>query len=500
MENNKIINRANRIRVRLLLSLIAIISITSCNSFLNTEPYDSLNSETAITNYNSGFYALTGLYNTLQSTSYYGRDFVVFGDAPTDNIIVSPNNSNRFIAQAQWSMTPTNSDVLTFWAKAYQTIFQANMILSAVENIDATAIQKANIKAQALAIRALAHFDLVRYYAQSYSGNSNLLAIPYVTSTDNFLKPNRNTIEEVYTNIIADLQEAITNYNIVSQSSSDKSGMSGEGLFTTLTTPYAINSWAAKGVLAKVYMAQQNYSAASPILEDIIENSGYTILTNENYVAAWDLSYNNAKNVEFIFAIRNTADDYGATTCLGYIYIQSGYGDLRAPDSLIEQYSATDIRRQVLFTAGTGTQTEWTFVNKYAGRDGTLALSDIPVLRLSDIYLLYSEAEANLNNTTTAIEYLDKIRQRADSKATATPTTISKEALLDSIYLERRKELAYEGHYFFDQKRLQTDINGGYRSDNTLYTTIEYPSNLLTMPIPQGEIDANSNIEQNPGY
>jgi SusD family. len=199
-----------------------------------------------------------------------------------------------------------------------------------------------------------------------------------------------------------------------------------------------------------------------------------------------------------MFAIRNLPDDYNATNCLGYIFLQSGYGDLRAPDSMIDLYSSTDIRREVLFTAGTGTQEGWTFINKYPGRDGVRALSDTPVLRLSDIYLLYAETQANLGNTTDAITYLDKIRQRADASAEATPSTISQADLIDTILLERRKELAYEGHYFFDLKRLRMDISSAYRSDNTMYTTIEFPSYKLAMPIPQDELDANDNMEPNP--
>lgn len=493
-------HRARKFR---LLACIAIASVfSSCNSFLDTDPYASIPDTKAITNYSSAFYALTGTYNTLQSTSYYGRDFIVFGDATTENVIVSPNNSNRFIAEAQWSVTATNADMQSFWSKTYEAIYQANKIIEAIDNIEGTDVQKAAIKAQALTIRALGHFDLVRFFAQSYKGNENLMGVPYMKTTNNYDKPSRNSVQEVYGYVIADLNDAIDNFNTVINSpgsGGDKSGLVGTGLNTTTSAPYFISSWAAKGVLARVYMAMQDYPAAIPVLSDIILNSGYTPLTAANYVDAWSRSYNNAKNVEFIFAIRNLPDDYGATNSLGYIYIQSGYGDLRVPESMQALYSATDIRRSVLFKAGTGSAgTGWTFVNKYPGRDGVLALSDIPVLRLSDIYLMYAEAEAIAGTKTEAITYLDKIRMRADASATATPETISPADLLNLISLERRKELAYEGHYLFDQKRLQLPINSGYRSDNVLYTTIPYPSNKLAMPIPQSEIDANNNMKQNP--
>lgn len=487
-----------------ILAAVTVLTVTSsCNKFLDTDPYASISDSKAITDYSSAFYALTGTYNTLQSTSYYGRDFIVFGDAATENVIVSPNNSNRFLAEAQWSLTPTNGDMQTFWAKAYEAIYQANKILQAIDNIEATEAQRAAIKAQALAIRAMGHFDLVRYFAQSYKGNESSMGVPYMKTTNNYDKPMRNTVKEVYDFIITDLNDAVSNFNIVINSpgsNGDKSGLVATGLNTNTTAPYFISSWAVKGILARVYMNQQNYTAANTLLSDIITNSGYTPLTATNYADAWTRSYNNAKNVEFMFAIRNLPDDYGATNSLGYIYIQSGYGDLRAPVSIQALYTATDIRKPVLFKAGTSSQAGWTFVNKYPGRDGVLALSDIPVLRLSDIYLMYAEAQANVGTTPEAIKYLDKIRMRADVNAVATPAAISQTDLLDKIFLERRKELAYEGHYLFDLKRLQKIINSGYRSDNTLYAVIPYPSNLLAMPLPQSELDANNNIKQNPGY
>ncbi len=494
-------DNARKLKITAGIAIMSVLS--SCNSFLDTDPYTSIPDTKAITNYSSAFYALTGTYNTLQSTNYYGRDFVVFGDAATENIIVSPNNSNRFIAQAQWSITPTSGDMQSFWSKTYEAIYQANKIIEAVDNIDATDVQKAAVKAQALTIRALGHFDLVRYFAQSYKGNETLMGVPYMKTTNNYDKPARNTVKEVYDFIIADLNDAVSNFNTVINSpgsGGDKSGLAGTGLNTSTAAPYFISSWATKGILARVYMNQQNYTAANGVLSDIINNSGYTPLTAANYVDAWSRSYNNAKNVEFIFAIRNLPDDYGATNCLGYIYIQSGYGDLRVPASMQSIYGAKDIRRTLLFKPGTASQSGWTFVNKYSGRDGVLGLSDIPVLRLSDIYLMYAEAQANAGSVPEAIKYLDKIRMRADATATATPETISKNDLLDLIFLERRKELAYEGHYLFDLKRLQKTINSGYRSDNVLYAVITYPNDILAMPIPQSELDANNNMIQNPGY
>jgi len=461
--------------------LAVAISILSCTEFLDQQPASSISDTKAISNYPSAVYALNGVYDGLQNTYYYGRDYVVYGDCFTDNIIISPNNSNRFIAEGQWSITATTANMGYFWSTAYTALMRANKILALVDNIDATDVQKAAIKGQCLAIRALVHFDLVKFFAQTYNGNQTALGVPYIDKVIVYEKPARETVSAVYTKIIADLTAAITNLT------------TGSAL---VTGPYFINSWAAKALLAKVYMAQLDYDKALPVLDDIVKNSGYSPLSAANYVAAWGKDHSSVAKNEFLFSLNFNPTDYGATNCLGYIYLQTGYGDLRVPVGVVSLFTATDIRKG-LFIAGTGTSAGWTFNGKFPGKAGTTALSDTPVIRLSDVYLMYAEANASKSVYNTAITYLDLIRLRADATAAITPQTITPAALLDAIALERRKELLYEGQYLFDLKRLKKPINSALRSDNVLYTTIPYPSLKLAMPIPQAEIDANSNMVQN---
>lgn len=469
-------------------TFMMLTSVVSCNKFLNKDPYNQKDDETAIYNYSSAKYALYGTYNTLQHYGYYGRNQVVIGDASTENGIISPNNSNRFIAQAQWSLTVSSADLSDFWEKAYEAINQTNRLLEATATLDMTEAEKANITSQALALRALCHFDLVKYFAQTYKGNEAQPGVPYMKKSIIYEKPGRNTVKEVYEFAVKDLQDAITAFGNANMSSSE------------YEQPYYINVWAAKAILARVYMTQLDYASALPILKDIVENSGYKLMDVEKYTSAWYGPHASLGKTEFMFSIRNVADDYGATSALGYIYAQSGYGDIRVPKQLTAIYTENDIRRKVLFIQGTGTQTDWVFMNKYAGYANTTGLCDVPVVRLSDVYLMYAEACAYSSDKTNAIKYLDGIRQRADAEAIATPETISYEDLQKAIFLERRKELAFEGHYLFDLKRHQMSINSGYKSNGTFYTTIEYPSEKLAMPIPQAEVDANKNMVQNPGY
>ncbi len=466
----------------LLIILTVCISFTSCDDFLTQDPYTTMPEELAITDNITANYALAGIYDEFQSELIYGRKYLVAPEASTENIILSPSNSNRYIAQAQWSLTAGNGDAADMWLYGYSAINAANKILAKVDVIDATEKQKQQIKGEALAIRGMVHLDLIRIFAQAYPGNENGLGIPYMEESIIYDKPSRDNISTVYTKIIRDLSEGAS----LLQSSEIDNG------------PYRINSWTAKALLAKAYMMQLDYTKAKPVLEDIIKNSGYSILTNANYTSAWSKRYNASSKTEFLFAIANLSTDYGATTSLGYIYLQSGYGDLRASANIVALYTDTDVRKAAFFTPGTGTAAGWTMVNKYPSRDGTSGLSDVPMVRLSNVYLYYAEACAYTNDETNAIKYLDLVRQRGD--ASAAISTETGDALKDKIFLERRKELAYEGEYLFDLKRYHKTINSAYDATGKVYKIITYPSDLLAYPIPQGELDANPNMEPNPGY
>ena len=470
----------------------------SCNDFLDRNPYTSLNEDLAVVDTTTANYALTGIYHQMQSESSYGRLPIVIPDAATSNLMLSASNSNRYIATSQWTTTASAGEPISVWATMYTFINSANKIIGKVgdipEDSDPVKIgrRKAQIKAEALTMRALGHFTLISLFAQAYPGAETTLGIPYMEASHVFDKPVRDDVQTVYNKLIADLTEAIS-------------------LFTTNrnpqgNAPYRADMWFAKALLAKIHMHKLDYAAAKPILKDIIDNGGFTLLTNGEYNGAWSKTYNSGyaytggvatKKTEFMFAIANRSDDYPATGSLGYIYIEAGYNDLRPSQELIDLFDATDVRRGVIYVNGTTSSTaSEVYVGKYPSRDGSNGLCDNPIMRLSDVYLFYAEACAYTNDEATAINYLDQIRKRADPSAITSTETGT--ALKDKIFLERRKELAFEGQYLYDLKRYHMEIKSGYRADGTLYTTILYPSNKRAYLIPQAEMDANPNMVQNP--
>ena len=468
---------------KLILILCCMgLLFTSCADFLNKSPYVNISAEGAVTDASTTNYSLLGIYNLMQNEYSYGRAAIVLPDAATSNIILSASNSNRYINVAQWTTSISSGEHRDLWYRIYQFINAANRIIAKVDDINATEPQKQQFKAEALTIRALGHFLLVSIFSQAYPGGQNSLGVPYMEISHTFEKPARDDVQTVYTKIIADLTEAINLFNTAGNPSGN--------------APYRADLWSAKAILGKVYMHQLDYVKAKPVLRDIIDNSGYSILANDKFADAWGKRYDDAAKTEFMLAIANNPSDYGATTSLGYIYIQGGYGDLRASQEIFDLYATSDIRKSAYFKDGTGTAVGSIFVNKYPSRENSTGLSDNPIMRLSDVYLLYAEACAYTGDEAIAITHLDMIIQRAD--LTAATSTESGTALQDKIFLERRKELAFEGQYLFDLKRYHMAIKSGYRADGQLFTTIPYPSNMRAFPIPDVEMDANPNMVQNP--
>jgi hypothetical protein len=197
---------------------------------------------------------------------------------------------------------------------------------------------------------------------------------------------------------------------------------------------------------------------------------------------------------EAIFEIQNTPTDSPGGASLGGMYRASGYGDYLPARDLLNLVDPEDIRMQMFVEDPllTGIYASHR-VNKWPTASGT---DNIPVIRLSEVYLNRAEARARMGQAAGAQSDLNLIRQRGLLSAPA--VTVTGQALLDEIARERRIELGYEGHRIHDLMRNKMDI---VRVDVTGDVSfMPYPCLYCILPIPQAEIDANPNIAQNSGY
>jgi starch-binding outer membrane protein, SusD/RagB family len=464
--------RPHNFRV-LLGALLFSFSLASCKkSFLEVTPPTSLPSEQALKTEADLLVATRGMYAGMRSSALYGRDVPLFGDLMADVTYVSPQNSNRFIAQ--YSYSPTNTTGTGIWTSAYTVALRANKIINASVPASANVNQ---YKGEAYATRALMYFELVRFFAKPYTDNANGPGVPIVLEDDPNLLPARASISEVYAKIISDLQQAAS-------------------LMTKFTNSSTMHSWAAKGLLAKVYLTMGDYANARTTALDVINNSGFTVVTAANYAGYWRNAAPRTDKVETLFEVTSDIANNAGTDALAYIYSQAGYGDMMAAHDFYNSHAAGDVRTSFLVTKFRGGENAWT-VEKYSNTNNAGDKDDVKILRMSDVYLIAAEASYHTGNETDARTYLNHVATR---RVAAFPGyTSSGAALLEGILSERKKELAFEGDRLHTLNRLKLPIQRGADYPATA-RTIAYGDYRRVLAIPLEERQANPGIEQNEGY
>ncbi len=465
----------------IILPVIFIaLLFTSCKKqFLTENPFSSVAAATAIKSADDMTAAVNGMYGGMRTANLFGRTIPIIGDLMADNIYISAANSGRYLSEWQYSMTVSNSDVDGTWADAYTVILRANNIInSVIANSD----QVNELRGEALTIRALMYFELVREFGKPYTVDSTALGVPIILTYDPNAKPARATVSQVYAQILADLNTALTLINQPAQS-----------------TAY-INKYGAEALLARVYQFMGNWTSAQTVAEDIVTNGGYTLTTSDQLQAYWAATTPRTDNVETIFEVEYDRVDYIGTDALDAFFSQDGYGDALCTNGLYQSYTSTDARQSLIIAGTRAGQNVW-IVNKYPNTTNPDGTDNTKVIRYAEVLLILAEAYHNNGNDPMALTLLNQLAQQRDPSFAGYSDTGN--ALLQDILNERRKELAFEGYRFWDFIRLNKDI---VREANTQ----EYPGQTpllisagdtrLQMPMPQIETDANPNIVQNPGY
>ena len=457
----------------MIVTTVLFLSLASCEkSFLELKPPTSLTPEFALATEADLQVALRGAYAGLKSTALYGRSLMVLGDMMADNTYQSALNTNRYTNFNLYNYLVTDGDVAGLWNASYSVILRANNIINS-PIADNANIQQ--IKGEAYAIRALAYFNLVRYFGSPYTLDPSKLGVPIITTYQADLKPERAKIADVYALINKDLNQAYT-------------------LMTKFTNSSQFSKYSAKALQAKVYLTMGDKTNAKAAALDVITNSGFTAISSAAHTGYWAGVAPRTDKVETLLEISFDAVANNAFDALPYIYLQSGnYGDMLCSSELYDLFETADIRKS-LYATGTRGGLASVFVNKYGSFTGDH--SDTKVIRMSEMYLIAAEASYP-SNTADALKYVNEVTSRRGATAIAS----SGSALLEDIITERRKELAFEGERYLDMQRLQRNIA---RSKNypAAALSIDFTNFRRIMPIPQGELDANPNIksQQNPGW
>lgn len=464
----------------IIVSIWTLLLISCSEDFLEIDPEQNVAAENAVVDVNTLQTALNGVYSNLQSNGYYGRNLYIMPELMADNLYLSLRNTGRYLDFNNFVVSKEDTYVESAWNSIYEVAVNASRVIEGGENIlEDFPGQEAQIKqlvGEAYALRSLAHFDLVRLFAQpyNYTDDASHPGIPLIKEvSENEISPSRNSVNEVYQFINSDLTTAISYMSEARQ----------DGRFS-------IN--AANALAARVALYEEENEKAITYSTNVINSDAFSLVPTENYEDLWAADFNQETLMEVI----NTIADNAGTNGLGHFFDPTGYADALVTEDLVATYSEDDVRLLAIAEGSKpGAEEEAYFVNKFP--NGTLHDDNIKILRLAEQYLIRAEAYAKTEEYDLAQKDLQKVVNRADPGAEA--ITETGEALIDRILLERRKELAFEGHRLFDLNRNKKGVIIDQGEGNVIEAS--YPNDRFILPIPLSEINANPEIQpQNPGY
>jgi starch-binding outer membrane protein, SusD/RagB family len=474
---------------RILIISALVLTFASCKKDIAIEPEQSLSDQAVFTSKAGAQSALLGVYSTAQTLEVFGGLPLIIGDYQADNVeFVGSFPTLQEIAQYV-TLSP-NGSIAGIWQDHYRVILRANNIIARVGGIQEpsfTDAQKNAMIAEAKFMRAITYFQLVNLFAQPFncSTGSNLgvpLVLEAFTGPIDF--PARATVSAVHTQIKKDLDEALVDLPVTYASASDTRGRATKG--------------AARALLSRLHLYRGEWALAASRANEIIT-------ATPTYALASNYAFYDANSAEDVFSIQMTATDNSRTGAGGLASYHrpapNARGDAPFTTSLVNAYlqEAGDRRLTTLSdsaTAADGVRRRFTL--KYP--DKTNNTDNTPVIRVTEMYLNRAEALAELNGVNQAsIDLINPLRTRAGLPMWTLTTFASKQALIDGILNERRKELAFEGHRRMDLLRRGLPLRS---SGPSAGLSIPCTSPKVILPIPQREIDINPSLkgQQNPGY
>lgn len=451
---------------KIYITVVSALFLTGCADQLELKPQQSIAEEVALSSDANVKKALAGAYDGLSGYNFnvanpfqgnvWGGDLQLFAELQAaDGEIAWVGTFNQPREIFGKNILTTNTFVRNNWSGSYYTINICNNVLSAVNKLLPT--DRDRVEGEALFIRGAVYFELVRFFGKPYSaGNTTTnLGVPLVLTPTRAITEQSNlaraTVEQVYQQVITDLTDAESLMPV------------SNGVFATKV--------AAAALLSRVYLQMADYARARDAANRAIAYGEHAL------TASVDEAFNNESNsTEDIFALQVNAQD-GNNNMQNYWSIPdfgARDGDVEVLQKHLDLYEPGD-ERLTMFYLGNGA------VRSGKWRDQFTVL---PVIRLAEMYLTRAEANFRLgtNAGDTPLNDINLIRARA---GLADRATVS----LGDILMERKLELAHEGHAIHDLKRLRGAADG-----------FGYDDNKMVFPIPQREMTTNPALVQNQGY
>ncbi|CAG5012036.1 SusD-like protein P25 [Dyadobacter sp. CECT 9275] len=474
------------------IALFTTVLLSSCSSeFLDLKPISTATTDNFYQTADDFKNAVNGGYAGLQTGGITGNSYV-FGEIASDNTIAVASGSvtdqdefDRFYIKT------TNPFISGRWNDGYSVIARYNTILDKIGGVTMDETLKNRYIGEIKFLRAVVYFTLVRTF-----GDIPLILKPVATPDEGYAF-GRNPQAEIYAQIEKDLTEAEAILP-VSYTGADL-GRATKG--------------AAKAYLGKVYLTQKKFAPAAAKLKEVIALNVYALLPS--YADVFKVS--NKNNKESVFDVQYKSGGAGegnswpnsfAPQNSGNAVIAfGGDGNNQPTADIINAYEPGDLRKDVSvassYVNAAGQVIPDKFIKKYY--DVPVAKNDngnnIPLIRYADVLLMYAESLNETSYQTEALDYLNLVRTRAGLAKKTAADIPDQQAFRLAVEQERRVELAFEGHRWFDLVRTDRAITILNSKKDQIRLVTQLTANNMVFPIPQSQIDINKEkIKQNPGY
>ena len=518
-------------RIKLVAALGILTVVLACNDkqFLTEQPFDFIGPTNFYRNAGDALAAINGVYaDFINGTgdNYYGRNFVMLVEYPTEMWTSRLSATNERSQPDNYSIPLSHSYVQSVWASAYDAINRANAVLDHVPNIDMDATLRDRIVAEAKFLRALHYFNLVRLFGDVP------LKLHETSGLDSLALP-RSPAADVYAQIVKDLQDAIAVLPSAKTYKGTDIGRASKG--------------AAKTLLAKVYLQRAgtgvgtaaDWQASLDLSRQVQADGDYSLVPD--FKSLFDFIGGTVKeqNSEVIFDIQNIRapglggriSSHMAANATAPFLGASTNGSFEAESIWFHSFRADDKRRDGTFvfswnkggttvtwdetkTASQPYASETPFPRKFLDPQMTGTGAEEPnyiILRYAEVLLMTAEAANEVSGGPTAEAYaaINAVRARAGIPA-LTPG-LSHDLFRDSVFVERRWELALEGpNGYFDSQRnwawAKARVEQSIAHANSKTSKFPkanngpIPDKYKLMPIPQRARDLNPLLTQNPGW
>lgn len=471
---------------KVALGALFLATTSSCDKVLDQEPPAAFTTEEGYSTPARIASSALGMYDGLQNAEFLGGRALIYSDVRSDDT----DPAAYFGTISNSTYLAGDATVQLAWQGGYRTIYAVNFFLQQLQAHPgiAPADLEAQYTGEGKYIRALTMFHLVNLFAQPYNytaGASHLgipiqLVAPDANSAfETGQNLSRATVAEVYTQIETDLNDAINNLPETYTTNFNKTGRATKD--------------AARALLSRVALYKGDYSGAGRLAGEVITGGRHAL--NPSPLTP----FRTFSTSESIFSVAmNSADNPNTNNAIGQHYGATGARSdititpyINIPTS---QFPATDLRRTLLTTRSASNNQYYTL--KFGGIAGAASADWVPISRYPEVLLNRAESLVRTTNTVNADAFalLNQVRGRSTTPY-AVGTFTTPDQLLNAILLERRLELAFEGHRLYDLLRNKQGVPARGSA-----AAQPYGSQKLVLPIPLREIQQNPNLVQNEGY